>query len=230
VTGDGPGDRPRPVVGVVGTRIRDLSPAARSVHRTILRWFATTGRAPDPAALADVVPGGHHVQVVLGELHDRDVVRLDGQGRIRAAYPFSAVPTAHQVATAGGPTVYAMCAIDALGIADMLSVDVAITSVDPVSGEQIRVAVVDGRAGWHPESAVVVDGAEATGDGGCPPDEVGSGVRAAADRCCAMMNFFTSPATAHAWLAGHPRVSGTVLSREQARRIGVDIFGHLLDD
>jgi hypothetical protein len=37
-------------------------------------------------------------------------------------------------------------------------------------------------------------------------------------------------AGARAWLAGHPEVSGVVLSQEQALRLGVDIFGHLLDD
>ena len=43
-------------------------------------------------------------------------------------YPFSAATTAHTVAIEGGPTVFAMCAVDALGIADMLGTDVTITS------------------------------------------------------------------------------------------------------
>jgi Alkylmercury lyase len=44
------------------------------------------------------------------------------------------------------------------------------------------------------------------------------------------MNFFTGTESAEAWLAGHPQVSGVVLSQEQALRIGVDIFGRLLND
>jgi hypothetical protein len=44
------------------------------------------------------------------------------------------------------------------------------------------------------------------------------------------VNFFTSPATATAWLGEHPAVSGVVLTREQALRLGVDMFGALLDD
>jgi hypothetical protein len=43
-------------------------------------------------------------------------------------------------------------------------------------------------------------------------------------------NFFTSPASAQDWLASHLTVSGIVLSQGQALRLGVDIFGHLLDD
>ena len=44
------------------------------------------------------------------------------------------------------------------------------------------------------------------------------------------MNFFTSSDTAQAWIAAHPQVSGVMLSQGQALRLGVDIFGRLLDD
>jgi hypothetical protein len=103
-------------------------------------------------------------------LHDRDVVRLDGQGRIRAAYPFSAVETAHRVAIAGGPTVYAMCAVDALGIADMLAAEVTITSTDPRGGEPIRVGVrPGGPVTWQPDTTVVDGTTIATSIDGCGP-------------------------------------------------------------
>jgi hypothetical protein len=169
--------------------------------------------------------------VLLRELHDRDVIRLDEDGRIRAAYPFSAVPTRPRAALAGGPTVHAMCAIDALGISGMLGTDVIITSTDPGSGEPIQVYVRGGRATWQPETAVVVDGADNSVAGSCcPPEDGGESSVAAVDRCCGVVNFFTSPGSAHTWLAQHQRVSGAVVDQGQALRIGVDIFGHLLDD
>jgi hypothetical protein len=164
----------------------------------------------------------------MGELHDRDVVRLDEQGRIRAAYPFSGVPTAHVVSIEGGPTVYAMCAIDALGIADMLGRDTVISSTDPFSGEQIAVTVRDGHATWRPSTSVVHVGAEGSPEDCCSPGA--ESVPAAADRCCGVMNFFADPETARAWIEAHPGVSGVVLSQPQALRLGVDIFGRLLDD
>ncbi len=64
----------------------------------------------------------------------------------------------------------------------------------------------------------------------CPSSADGRGTGAAADRCCGVMNFFTSPASAQDWLASHPTVSGVVLNQGQALRLGVGIFGHLLDD
>lgn len=223
---------PELAVGVTSSRIRDLTPAARALHKTILRVFANAGRAPGPAALAAASPAGYDVAVLLGELHDRDVVRLNGHGRIRAAYPFSAVPTAHTVAIADGPTVFAMCAIDALGIADMLGTAVSITSADPRSGQAISVDVRAGRASWRPDTTVVFVGSDATATAAaaacCPSD--GESMVAAEDRCCGVMNFFASPGTAQAWLAAHRQVTGVVLTQGQAFRLGVDIFGHLLDD
>jgi len=225
---------PQLAVGLTGSRIADVSPAARAAHRVILRAFAATGDAPDPAILADTTPAGEGLGGLLRELHHRDVIRLDEHGHIRAAYPFSGIPTAHTVAIDAGATVYAMCAIDALGIADMLGRNTTITSADPVSSQEIRVSVVNGRATWEPPTVVVFVGADSAAElprgDCCPPSADGRGTGAAADRCCGVMNFFTSPASAQDWLASHPTVSGVVLNQGQALRLGVDMFGRLLDD
>lgn len=213
-------------VGVVRDRIGELSPAARTLHRTILRSFAATGRAPDRDALA-VATGGGNVADLLGELHVHDVIRLDDAGRVRAAYPFSGVPTAHAVAIEGGPSVYAMCAIDALGMAEMLGRDIVITSTDPLSGADVRVTVDGGRLAWQPETAVVFVGGNSPADPDCCDPVTRP---AAADRCCGVMNFFTDADSAQAWIGQHPAVSGVVLSQRQAWRMGVDIFAHVLHD
>lgn len=214
-------------MGVTSIRVHGGTPPARAIHTMVLRSFAATGHPPDPAALADGAPAGHDLTLVLGELHDRDVVRLDDDGKVRVAYPFSAVPTAHTVTIADGPTVWAMCAIDALGIAAMLGRDVSIAPNDPATGEPIRVRVTGGQATWTPDAAVVFDGAdESTRDD--PAGRECSMV--VADGCCGVMNFFASRAGANAWLAAHPTVTGMVLTQEQALRLGVDIFGSLLED
>lgn len=229
----GPDDDSYPTelaVGVTSSRVAQLSPAARALHKAILRGFATAGHAPEPADL-EPTPVGAEMTRLLKELHDHDVVRLDEDGQIRAAYPFSAVPTAHVVTIHGGPTVWAMCAVDALGIADMVGSSVTINSSDPVSGVQIRVEVRSGRTVWAPATAVVIVGSDTTAastGGACGPDVPCA--TAAADRCCGVMNFFGSPDTAGTWLSAHPEVAGTVLTQSQALRLGVDIFGHLLRD
>jgi hypothetical protein len=200
---------------VTSSRVAQVSPAARALHKAILRGFATTGRARDPADLESASVGAD-VTRLLQELHDRDVVRLDELGRIRVAYPFSAVPTARAVTIHGGPMVWSMCAVDALGIADMVGLPVTINSSDPLSGAKIRVEVRSGRTVWTPATAVVLVGSDTTA--ASTGDDCGdvSWVPAAADHCCGVMNFFGSPDTAGAWLSAHPEVAGTVLTQSQA--------------
>jgi hypothetical protein len=221
--------QPHLQVGVTTDRITGVSAPARSVHRAILRGFASTGRPPDRESLSAVA--GPDLDVLLRELHNRDVVRLDQHGGILAAYPFSARPTPHTVAIGGGATVYAMCAIDALGISAMLGRDTVIRSADPHTGHPVIVTVHDVHAVWEPVTAVVVNGVtgtEAEADC-CAPDTAVPFV-AAIDRCCTVLNFFTDPASARAWLAAHPAVSGVVLDQTEALHTGVDTFGRLLDE
>jgi hypothetical protein len=76
---------------------------------------------------------------------------------------------------------------------------------------------VSGReARWAPRTAVVFAGD--TGDPGRP----------SADRCCGYISFFTTGRAARAWARRHLEVTGTVLRRDGALRIGVETFGSLL--
>ncbi len=190
----------------------------RAVHQAVLRSFATTGRAPErrtlePVAAAHARTAGE----VLAELAREDFLTLDEAGAIRAAYPFSAVPTEHRVRI-GDVVVWSMCAIDALGIPAMLDRDVIITSTDPVDGGPVTVTATDGTLTWDPPGAVVF--------AGMPADRTGP----AADTCCRTLNFFTGPATAATWRAAHPDVPGQVLDGARAEEIGAAIFGPLLRD
>ena len=153
---------------------------------------------------------------MLAELAARDVIAFGADGEIRAAYPFSPVPTAIQVRWAGGPLTYAMCAIDALGISAMLGRPVTITAAEPGTGRIITVHANRGQARWDPRRAVVFAGA--SGDQGCP----------SVDSTCGYINFFTSARAARAWVGHRPGVTGTVLRQDRALREGVAEFGAFL--
>ena len=154
---------------------------------------------------------------VLAELADGDFLCLDQGGRISAAYPFSATATPHKVQITGGASAYAMCAIDALGMARMLRTSVLIRSADPSTGEPITVTVDESSAVWHPATTVVFVGRTASECAG--PSAV---------ICCDHMNFFTSQATAEAWASAHPEITGGILSQNRALEVGEQIFGQLL--
>lgn len=115
------------------------------MHQAVLRHFAVTGSAPETAVLEPVTTAGRTAAEVLAELAREDFLTLGPDGRIRAAYPFSAVPTPHRVTIAGGVQVWSMCAIDALGIPAMLGRDAVIASADPVTGETITVTSANGQ-------------------------------------------------------------------------------------
>ncbi|MFD8003981.1 organomercurial lyase [Streptomyces mirabilis] len=196
-----------------------LAPAAgglREAQQAVLRHFAATGHAPSIGDLeAAAAAHGRTAAEVVTELSGDDFLILDDHGRIRAAYPFSAVPTAHRVRLASGREVWAMCAIDALGIPDMLGTDAVITSTDPVTSETITVTSTGGHMTWQPPTAVVYVGQRScTGP--------------AADVACGALNFFTNRRTARTWAQRHPDYTGNAVEQTQAEVLGRSIFGHLL--
>jgi hypothetical protein len=198
------------------------APAAdglRAVHQAVLRHFAVTGSAPEPEVLDSAAARyGRTAREVLAELDREDFLTLGPDGKIRAAYPFSATQTPHRVQISGGAEVWSMCAIDALGIAAMLGRDVVITSTDPVTGEPVTVtAGPDRTTVWQPGGTVVYIGSRS-----CPGP--------AATVCCDALNFFTSAASAHTWAREHPDVTGNIAGQARAKDIARQTFGSLLAD
>jgi Alkylmercury lyase len=96
-------------------------------------------------------------------------------------YPFSTLTTPHRVRISGDVTVFAMCAIDALGVSAMAGLPVVIESADPSTGEPITVKVGRANSTWHPATAVVYVGRT---DSECAGPS--------ASVCCGYMNFFTT--------------------------------------
>jgi hypothetical protein len=226
---------PGEVLSAWRTRAVPLDPAEKAVHQAILRAWAASGRPPTAEQLEPVAAGtGRVAGEVLAALHDVDAIRLTSDGQIVVAYPFSATPTRHRVRigspadgqadepgrVGGGVNVYAMCAIDALGISAMVDGGTRIESVDVTTGAPVTVTMPapgtpGGRATWEPAEAVVFVGAAA---GGGP----------SADCCCDYLNFFTSETTARAWIEAHPDIPGQILTQAEAEALGTRLFGPLL--
>jgi Alkylmercury lyase len=204
-------------VPAMAARASQLSPAARQVHRAVLAAFVTAGQPPPAAEIERLIrSGAGEPDRVRAELTAADLLGFTPRGEIRAAYPFSPAPTSIRVSWDGGPDVYAMCAIDALGMSAMLGRPVAITAAEPGTGRTITVTIEGDRARWASRTAVVFAGD--TGNPGCP----------SVDRCCGYISFFTTRRAARAWARRHPEIIGTVLRQAGALRISIDTFGALL--
>jgi hypothetical protein len=194
-----------------------LSGPARQVHQAVLGAFARTGQPPARGELERLARShGAGPGAALAELAEADVMAFTADGEIRAAYPFSPVRTPIQVSWAGGPAVYAMCAIDALGMSAMLGRPVTITAAEPGTGRVITVSADGDRARWQPRTAVVFAGS------------AGDACRPSADCACGYINFFATARAARAWARRHPEVTGRLLTRQGALGIGIAEFGALL--
>jgi hypothetical protein len=138
-------------------RVAPAERGLRAVHQAVLRSFVHTGTAPGMPSLAKHA-APFEVSQVLAELADGDFLCLDQAGQITAAYPFSAIPTRHRVQISGEASVFAMCAIDALGISAMTGRPVVMESADPSTGEPVTVHADGATSTWNPAIAVVYVG------------------------------------------------------------------------
>jgi alkylmercury lyase len=195
-----------------------LSAPLRQLHRAILRRFLETGTPPAAAWMTDAAAALGIGAAALAELEDADLVHTAG-GAVTVAYPFSGTPTRQQVQLNGHPPVYAMCAIDALGIPAMTDHDGRITATDPHDDTPVEVSVRGRTWTWSPPEAVVVYGRATDCGTGCTSWEV----------MCPHTTFHTSRSSAQAYLTARSGIDGEILSQQAAIELGREIFGPLLN-
>src|SRR6266568_4033982 len=178
--------------GSIAGRAERLPGPLRDLHRAVLRRFLATGAPPAARWLRQAAADAGMGTSAVDELAAADAVHVVN-GVVAVAYPFSGTPTPHRVALDGLPAVYAMCAIDALGLPAMTGRDGQITSADPHDGTPIVVTACGGAWSWTPSSAVVVAGRATDCGTGCGSFKA----------MCPHTVFCATPESAHAWLARH---------------------------
>jgi alkylmercury lyase-like protein len=210
----------RPGAGV-RQRQAVLPDPLRGFHQRLLRAFMTETGPPDAAVVGRLAAELElDRKAALAALAAIDLVHTDpATGTVSVAYPFSGRPTPYRVELAGGPAVFAMCAIDALGIPQMLDHDAQISSIDPVSGQRITVEVHHGVWRFAPPSTVVLDGRPAAGDAD----------GTVADCCCPHINFPTDREAADAYRRARPGMTAMLLDQAQAVQAAGRAFGSLLN-
>ena len=198
-----------------------LIPQGGAVHRFILDWFARTGRSP---GLEDIrsqfeLANLKDAEAALTELERRGSIhRSAGDPFITHAYPFSNAPTQHRVRLEGGPEVYAMCAIDALGMPFMLAKDADIVSACQQCGNDIEVQVASGEITHKmPEGIAVWYGVAKEG---C----------VAATDLCPDLNFFCSEEHLRTWADERSDRAGEMLTLDGALQRGREVFEKLMQE
>jgi hypothetical protein len=205
------------ITGILGDdrwaadRICGLDPDARRLYALILSRF-TEGGAPDRDELSRLGLGDD----ALSELVERDLVQLGRDGQVAVAYPFSTMPTRHQVRTQHGQTYWAMCALDALGMPYLLHQAAEIRAHEPGSDRAITVAIDLAAQTVRPDPAGAAVVVARAGDG------------CAAACACPHINLFASTAAAERYL-GSSNLHGAILDVATATAAGRRVFGDLLD-
>ncbi len=198
-----------------------MIPQGGTVHRFILETFATTGHAP---TLEDIqaklrLTSVEEAEALIAELEEKGCVhRKAGDRTVTHAYPFSNEPTEHRVHLAGGPQVYAMCAVDALGMPFMLKRDAEIQSRCPHCQTEVTVHIQHEEVTHQSPPGLVV---------WFPPVQ---GKCVAATDLCPSVNFFCSAAHLDQWRAAPPKKYGEMLTLEQALIGGRKTFEPLLQE
>jgi NAD-dependent dihydropyrimidine dehydrogenase PreA subunit len=203
--------------GSITGRQQRLPGPLRDLHRAVLRRFLATGAPPAARWVRQVAAETGLDASAVDELAAADAVHIVN-GVVAVAYPFSGTPTPHRVELDGLPAVYAMCAIDALGLPAMGGRDGRITSADPADGTPIEVTIDNGTWSWAPARTVVVAGRAIDCDTECGSFEV----------LCPHTVFHASPESARAYLASHGGLDAQILDQDTAIECGRLNFGTLL--
>jgi len=206
-------------VKTVADRLRAarLNPQEDKIRRRVLSIFAL-GATPTVRVLADrCETPSDHIREILGRLAAMDLLLVDATGEIvLAAYPFSSIPTPHRVHLSGRE-VFALCAVDALGIPAMLQEGAGISSQCGHCGLSVEVQVrPDAISRYLPAETVVWF---PTSEDDCCP---------VAQSRCPSISFFCCSDHLAVWRQGRREPSGVVLSLNEAFEAGREIFGSLL--
>jgi alkylmercury lyase len=203
--------------GSIAGRQERLPGPLRGLHRAVLGLFLATGAPPTARWLLQAAADAGLGASAVDELAAADAVHV-ANGVVAVAYPLSGTPTPHRVELDGLPAVYAMCAIDALGLPLMTGRDGRITSADPHDGAPVVVSARGGTWSWTPATAVVVAGRATDCGTDCGSFEA----------MCPHTVFHASTESALAYLATHGNLDAQILDQDTAVEYGRLNFGALL--
>jgi hypothetical protein len=122
-----------------------LSPPERSLRSILLYKIL---QSSEPVLISEIMlladAAGVDVPTTIVSLKEKGLIALQDDGSVTGLYPFSAVPTRHKVQLKDGRTVFAMCAIDSLGVAYEMEQNSIISSSCPHCDTHITIKLIDG--------------------------------------------------------------------------------------
>jgi hypothetical protein len=196
--------------------IKSAGEETEEVRVLVLEEFLRLGRVPTRTELAQ------HLRRTMSEL-DRslnllereDILVLGEDGKIKAAYPYSALQTKHRVKI-DGKVLFANCAVDALGIPFMIRYDAVIRSECGLCEAPLCIVFDDSKISFSHPSRIRV--------WYVPPQSSGASV----DCQCPIINFFCIEKHLEKWQSKHSGPAGRSLTLKEAAEHGRTTYGNSL--
>lgn len=156
-----------------------------------------SGKTPTPKEIARTLKRSKKDIIrTLDELESKDLLlRKKATQEIISIYPFSMKVTYHQIFLEDGKKLFAMCAVDALGMPAMFNRDVRIVSRCEKCKQKITVEIRNEEIVSNSHPAITIW--RTKGEEGCP----------SAETCCPKINFFCSKEHVEQWKAENPELA-----------------------
>ncbi len=173
-----------------------LAPLEKEALSHIFKVIVRSGMAPTAEELRLHLKKSVNGTIdVLDSLEEKDLLlRKKGTQRIISIYPFSLTATSHRVILEGGKQLFAMCAVDAVGVSSMFDKDVKVISLCGWCKQEVTIEIKNGEIikKSHPHTMIWnLERQEGP----------------AAETCCPMINFFCSNEHFAEWESANPDLS-----------------------
>jgi len=174
----------------------ELDPLEKETVNGIFKAILEFERAPKIQELQSSLkkPADEIIRVIDG-LEEKDLLlRKKGTQEIISIYPVSLKPTQHQVILENGKKLFAMCALDAVGIPSLFNLNARVNSRCEWCTEKISIEIKDIEiaAKSHPHILI------------WNTDEI---IIPAAETCCPLVNFFCTQEHLKEWEGKNPDIS-----------------------
>jgi hypothetical protein len=168
----------------------ELKAEETEVLSSIFRFVLKRGKCPPVKELQlSLKRTEEEIIRALDELERKDLLlRRKGTQEIVSIYPVSLEPTEHQISLENGTKLFAMCAVDALGMPIMFNKNVRVVSRCEECKSEMVFEIKNDEITFmsHPDATI------------CSPRRQ---VYPAAETCCPLVKFFCSKKHADEWIA-----------------------------
>jgi DNA-binding MarR family transcriptional regulator len=182
-----------------------LTSAEIEVLRCIFEIILRTGKTPTIREMRLTLnQSDDYITDALDELEKKDILlRKKGTQEIISVYPLSITSTKHQIILENKKKLFAMCAVDALGMPIMFNKKAKIVSKCEKCKQEITIEIEKEKIAWvsHPNIVIWSPGRQ---------------VAPAAETCCPSVNFFCSREHLHGWTEENPDLVGKISAIRQA--------------